>query len=96
MFNKIGEIFFGISMIIYFISGIWGGILIIILTNKIAGFWGIVLGLTILPITFMVAPWYALFKWGYYLPLAVNYGGLILATLFFWIGSLLSKESLIE
>jgi len=40
----------------YFIFGLWAFIIDLAIIDKVAGFWGLVVGFIILPITFVAAP----------------------------------------
>lgn len=75
------------------VFGLWGFIICLSIVNSVAGFWGVVLGFTIAPVTFLVAPWYALIAWGNPLPLIVGYGGGILSTCMFALGSWLEERA---
>jgi hypothetical protein len=56
------------------------------------GFWAVVLGLAVFPVTIIAAPWYALIAWGNPIPLAVGYGGFIVAAVLVALGGLLRGE----
>jgi hypothetical protein len=73
----IGIIFSGLGGLCYFVFGLWGLILSLAIVNQATNFWGFVIAFVFIPVTFVAAPWYALFHWGTWIPLAVNYGGLI-------------------
>ncbi|WP_041280591.1 hypothetical protein [Desulfosudis oleivorans] len=75
-FGTIFQIFGGIALIVF---GLWGLGIEIAIVNHVAGFWGVVIGLFFFPVTFAVVPWYALVVMGTWLPLAVTYGGGIVA-----------------
>jgi hypothetical protein len=60
--------------------------------NQVAGFWGVVVGFTVLPATFMAAPWYAGIAWGNWFPLLICYGGGIAATILVAIGSAMAGD----
>ena len=84
----------GLGCVIY---GLWmliatGVNLLIIMEATGWGFFAVVLGIMFFPVTIMAAPWYALLAWGNPIPLAVSYGGLILAIILGYIGSLISGE----
>ncbi|MCS7051282.1 MAG: hypothetical protein NZL87_06685 [Thermomicrobium sp.] len=46
---------------------------------------GLVLGLTIAPITFVIAPFYAALVHGFWWPLVVEYGGLVVLGILAWV-----------
>ena len=78
--------------ITFAILGLWGLIIELSIVNQAAGFWGVVIGFFILPITFVAAPWYALVAWGNWFPLLIVYGGGIAAAVLFGIGSLIAGD----
>ena len=77
----------------YFVFGILGFIISLAIVSQLTGFWGFVIAFALFPVTFVAAPWYALFHWGTWIPLAINYGGLILAGVLGVIGDLLNPET---
>lgn len=89
---SIGGIFKIIAMIGYFIFGIWGLIISVAIVNYAAGFWGVVIGFFIFPVTLVAAPWYALVEFGTWYPLVVIYGGGIFSSLLFGIGTLIAGD----
>jgi hypothetical protein len=89
LFGGIFKVFGGIA---FFIFGLWGLIIELAIVNQAAGFWGVVIGFLILPITFVAAPWYALVEWGNWFPLLIVYGGGILAIVSFCIGSAIAGD----
>ena len=89
MRNILGRIFKVLGGIMFFIFGLSGFIVELVIVNHVAGFWGVVIGFVILPVTLVAAPWYALVAWGNWVPLAIVYGGGIVAAVFFGIGSLI-------
>lgn len=72
------------------VAGLYGFILSFGVVSDAAGFWGVVIGLTLAPVVFAAAPIYALVAWGDATILIVNYGGLILGFLLYFIGSTIS------
>ena len=50
------------------------------------GGFGVFLGIVLAPIVFVIAPWYAGFAHGFWWPLIVEYGGLIVFGLVFGLG----------
>lgn len=67
--------------------GLWGLLLNIAVVSHVAGFWGVVVGFLVLPVTFFATPWYAGVALGDWLPLIVNYGGGIVGTTLIAVGS---------
>lgn len=51
----------GFGLMIVF--GLWGFAVCLGIVNKVAGFWGVVAGFTVAPVTLAAAPWYALVAW---------------------------------
>jgi hypothetical protein len=45
-----------------------------VIVNQVGGFWAILVGLIVLPLTMIAAPCYALVGWGNWIPLAIVYG----------------------
>lgn len=88
----IGGIFKIIGGIAYVGFGIWGLIIVLSIINQAAGFWGVVIGFFIFPVTLVAAPWYALVAWGTWFPLIVVYGGGIGASIFYGLGSVISGD----
>jgi hypothetical protein len=88
----IGKLFAVLGMLCYFVFGIWGFFLSLAIVHESVGFWGFVVAFVVFPVTFVAAPWYALFHWGTWLPLLVSYGGVILAGILQAIGGALSKD----
>lgn len=93
MREGIGAIIKGAGYVAWVVFGIWGMLLCYAIVNQVAGFWGIVLGLTFLPMTFIAAPWYAALSWGNWLPLLIIYGGGISATVLFAVGSSIAGDN---
>ncbi len=92
MRNILGSIFNVLGVIIWVIFGLWGFIIEVAIVNQVAGFWGLVVAFMLLPITLAVTPWYALVAWGNWFPLVIVYGGGIVGTLFFGIGSAIAGD----
>jgi hypothetical protein len=90
--HVIGKLISGLGTICYVVFGIWGFLLSLSIVHEVVGFWGFVLAFVVFPVTFVAAPWYALFHWGTWFPLLVSYGGFILAVILNAIGSSLSGE----
>ena len=92
MRNILSGIFKTLGCIVFAIFGLWGFIIELVIINEVAGFWGLVIGFMLLPVTFVVAPWYALVAWGNWFPLLIVYGGGISAAVLFGIGLSLSGD----
>jgi hypothetical protein len=81
-----------LGSLIFTISGIWSFFLCIGIISKAAGFWGIVAGLLLGPVTFVAAPLYAGFAQGDWFPLVLGYGGGISAAILIGIGGALADR----
>jgi hypothetical protein len=74
------------------VGGLASFILDLRIIEQAAGFWGLVTAFFLGPVTFLAAPWYAGFHWGYWFPLILGYGSGIGGSALVGIGSALSKE----
>lgn len=88
-----GSIFKIPGYLIYFIGGLWGfAICLGIVANKLGTILAVI-SLFFFPVTLVVAPFYAGFANGNWLPLALVYGSGILGTVLVAIGSAIDKDS---
>lgn len=62
------------------------------LLNYIGGFWAVVAGFIVTPITFVVLPIYVLVQYGNWGLIIINFGGAILTYGLFFIGALIRGE----
>ena len=81
-----------IGITLYIVWGLWTLFAEAVIVNEVAGFWGIVIGLTVAPITFFAAPIYAVVEWGEWLGVVSIFGGGILISAIYGIGCLLHSE----
>lgn len=88
--NAVGSFLKGVGGVIWLVAGIWGFFLCLGIISDAAGFWGLVAGLFFAPITFAAAPLYAVFEYGDWFPLILNYGGSVVAIVFIGIGGAMS------
>ncbi len=58
---------------------------------RVAGFWGVVVGFAVAPVTFLALPWYALFAYGELDALLLGYGGLLIFLPVKFLGQVLSE-----
>ena len=87
-----GIVFKAPAIIVYIAGGLWGLLLIWnYLTDQIGTFLT-VMSFFILPIVFYLVPFYAGFVDGYWLPLWVNWGALIIAGTLFFIGEAVERK----
>ena len=90
----IGGILKVAGFVAWAVFGIWGFLLCLAIVNQAAGFWGVVAGFFLLPVTFVAAPWYAGVAWGNWFPLLICYGGGILATALVAVGSAVAGDEM--
>ncbi|HTA22512.1 MAG TPA: hypothetical protein VK763_03180 [Terriglobales bacterium] len=88
----IGKILSGLGGLCYVVFGLGGFILSLAIVNQVTNFWGFAIAFFLFPVTFAAAPWYALVHWGTWIPLAVNYGGLIGSGILRGIGKRLNPD----
>jgi len=77
-----------IAIIIYVLTGLVGLVLSFILALQEFGIALALLGVIFFPVLFLVFPWYLVVVHGVWLLVLVNYGGLVLSSVFF----MLSKD----
>ncbi len=94
MRNSLGSILKVLGYIIFAIFGLWSFIIDLTIVYQAAGFWGFIIAFTVFPITFVAAPWYALFIQGNWFPLVIGYGGGIVAAILFYIGSAIAPDEM--
>jgi len=92
MKNKFSGIFKVLGGIVFVIFGLWGFFIELAIIEQVAGFWGVVICIILGPVTFVVAPWYALVVWGNWFPFAIVYGGGIVAAVLFGIGTAIAGD----
>jgi hypothetical protein len=90
--SRLGSVFKVLGYITLVIFGLLGFIISVGIVYKAAGFWGFVVAFVLLPITFAVAPWYALIIRGDWFPLAISYGGGIIGIILVYIGSVIAGD----
>ena len=56
------------------------------------GFYGMAIAFIFLPLTVIVAPWFALLEWGNPFPVAITYGGFLLSGIVILIGHWINKD----
>jgi hypothetical protein len=86
---KLGHVIIGLAYLGFVICGLCMSLVDLAIAGRAAGIWGMVIGIVLLPVTYLVAPWYALIAWGMWVPLVIEYGGGIISLLLFIIGSTL-------
>ena len=84
----------GLGTVIYALAGLaaFGINLIVILIATEGNFLAFVAAFLFFPATIIAVPWYALLAWGNPYPLAIGYGGIILAFSLVGVGTLLGSE----
>src|SRR5659263_695286 len=94
MRNILAGIFKVLGVIVFAIFGLLGFIIELGILNQVIGYWGSVIAFVLFPITFTVAPWYALIARGNWSPLVIVCGGGILAAILFYIGSAIAPDEM--
>ena len=79
--------------ILFFIAGLYGTFLCFWIVQSVFGTIIAFLSLIFFPVLLGVAPWYALFAFGDYIPLLIVYGGGIPAFLCFYFAETLDLRS---
>jgi len=79
MFAVFGKMLEIAGYFCFFAFGLLGLILCLSILYTQTGFWGLVLGFSVLPTILLLTPWYALIVWGDLLPLIVVYRGMIVS-----------------
>jgi hypothetical protein len=80
------------GLVAWAIFGIWGFLLCLAIVSQAAGFWGVVVCFFVFPVTFVAVPWYAGVAWGNWFPLLICYGGEIVASILFAVGSTVAGD----
>jgi len=75
----------------YIIAGIVGFLLELSIVSGVAGFWGVVIGLTLAPATFIAAPLYVGFHWHNWIPAILCYGCVVVGIIGAMFGSVVSR-----
>ena len=89
MVNLLSNIFIGLGCVVFVISSLCGSFLSLLLVSHETGFWGFIIAFMFFPVTFIAAPFYALFKYGSWFILIVGFGGWIIGALFYGVGTLI-------
>ena len=88
----IGHVLQSLGIAVGIVFGLWAAYIDFKILVQVAGFWGVVLGIFI-PVIIPAVPIYALIKWGDWLPILVNYGGLLITIGLFGLGHLITKQN---
>lgn len=84
----------GAGYLVWVVFAIWSFFVQLAIVHDVAGFWGMVLGFFLFPITFALAPFYAIIAWGDWYPFAVTYGGGIGGFVLVGLGSVIAPAGL--
>jgi hypothetical protein len=87
-----GMIFKVPAILIYVLGGIWGFFLCIGIVYDTLGFIGAVIAFFLLPFMLYLAPWYAGFADGNWLPVMVIYGATVAAAALFIVGGIIDGD----
>lgn len=69
----LARMFAGPFAFLYWIVGAWGFFLSLKVLYSVAGIIGVIVGILVTPVSFVIAPLYAGFAEGYWLPAIVSY-----------------------
>lgn len=92
MRKYIGIFFFVCAGIATVVFGLWGLYVNLSIIYNVAGYLGIIIGFLMAPITFIVIPFYALFKLDIWFPMFITFGGTPTVLAFIGIGLWLTKD----
>jgi hypothetical protein len=81
-----------ISVLLYYVFGIWSLVLELIIVFHAWGYLGLWVAIIIFPATFVAAPFYALFAWHNWWPLIIGYGGYGVSYGIYLVGKRISGE----
>lgn len=84
-------ILFVVGFSIWIFTGICGFIIELRIVNEAAGFWGIVIAFTILPLTLAATPFYAGIAHGNWFPLVLIGGGALSAAFIYGCGMIIRE-----
>lgn len=90
----LGSAIAAFSQIYGAVGGLFAFFVVLAIVSDLAGFWGVVIGVTILPVTFTVAPIYVGFKYHNWMPAAFCYGSILTTFLGYSFGKLVANEPL--
>ncbi len=80
--ESLSGLFKVLGYIAFAVFGLWGVIIDFQIVSLVFGSQAAFISLIILPITFLVVPLYALLEWGYWFPLLIGYGGMVVVMVF--------------
>jgi len=89
-----GGMFSILGFVVFIFFGLWSLIVESQIVYRVIGFWGSVIAFGLFPITFAVAPWYALIIQRNWFPLVLGYGGGIAAAILFYIGRVIAPDEM--
>jgi hypothetical protein len=87
-----GIIFKAPAFLIYIVAGLWGLIICLRIVADTLGTVMAIVSLFLLPALLSIAPWYQGLWHGDWFPLALIYGGGVIATILFGIGSMIDGQ----
>jgi hypothetical protein len=94
--NCLGKVLCSFGYLVLIIAGIWGFWIELVIVHEAAGFWGMVIAFSILPLTYIAVPFYALIANGNWFPLALVYGGGLIGAAIFGTGQLIVESVQVE
>lgn len=81
-----------LGYIAFAVFGLWGVIIDFQIVSQVFGSQAAFMSLIILPITYIVAPLYALIEWGFWFPLLIGYGGMAVVMVFSYISDWIKRR----
>ena len=91
--QNLGESLSILGTIFWWLCSIAGFFLSLAIVHEVTpNFFVFAIAFVFFPLTFAVAPFYALFHWGNWIPLAINYGGLIGSAILRAVGNRLNSD----
>jgi len=94
MKRAIGIILMCLGGIVWFVCGMWGFILSVIIVWSLLGPLVVILAVIFFPTTFLIVPWYAGFGLGEWSPLILSYGGVGIGIILYCVGNYIKEESI--
>jgi hypothetical protein len=91
--RSVGSLICVVCSAYYVLSGFVGFVMELALVSQLAGFWGLVIALTIAPATFLAAPLYLGFRFDNWIPAFLCYGCVIAGLIGALFGSMVSQRN---
>jgi hypothetical protein len=85
-------IFKSLGYLVYWVTGFWGVFILLHYLNDNWGFWGVIGGIALAPITCFVTPFYMGFVDGDWFLLILAASGIMISSIFHGLGEYLAKR----